>query len=306
MAECTQRETEIWAVGGGKGGVGKSFVISNVAQHLARSGCRIVLIDADLGGANLHSFFGIERPRTNLTDFFEKNLPLETLISETGVANLGLLVGALDSLATDQIRFSQKMKLFRHIRKLDADYILIDIGAGTHFHAIDSFLLADTLIAVAVPEIIAIENLYYFFKNVFYRRLVRTMAENGQKALITDTWKNRQQLGISNIRQLAHYLRHHSDAAAAVVESAVEGLQFNIVVNKVRRRHEIKVGYAIKSICAKYFGLRAVYSGYIEHDELVTRCINKRQPYLQSHAGSRCSGQIETVAERLIHRKAAR
>jgi len=39
------------------------------------------------------------------------------------------------------------MKLFRHIRKLDADCILIDIGAGTHFHAMDAFLLADTPIA---------------------------------------------------------------------------------------------------------------------------------------------------------------
>ena len=303
MAESLQRETQIWAVGGGKGGVGKSFVISNVAQHLARDGRRIVLIDADLGGANLHSFFGVDRPKTTLTDFFDKNAPLQSLISETGIDNLGLLVGALDSLATDHIRFSQKMKLFRHIRKLHADYILIDIGAGTHFHSVDSFLLADTLIAVVVPEIIAIENLYYFFKNVFYRRLVRTMAESGQKALITETWKKRHSLGIGNIRQLADYLRTRSEAVAAVVDAAADSLQFNIVVNKVRRRQEIKVGYAVRSICAKYFGLRAGYAGYIEYDELVSRCINKRQPYLQSHAGSRCSGQIEAVAEHLIHRK---
>ncbi|MGD8368347.1 MAG: AAA family ATPase [Desulfobacterales bacterium] len=306
MAESTPRETEIWAVGGGKGGVGKSFVISNVAQHLARSGRRIVLVDADLGGANLHSFFGVERPETTLSDFFEKSAPLESLIIETGIPNLGLLVGALDSLGTDHIPFSQKMKLFRHIRKLDADFILIDIGAGTHFHAVDSFLLADTLIAVVVPEIIAIENLYYFFKNVYYRKLVRTMAENGQKTLIAEVWKNRQKLGIGSVRQLAEHLQSRSQEAGKIVASAIRELRFNIVVNKIRRRQDIKVGYAVKSICSKYFGLMAAYSGYIEYDELVSWCINKRRPYLQSHSGSRCSGQLEAVAENLVQGRAMR
>jgi flagellar biosynthesis protein FlhG len=306
MSAISDRKAEIWAVGGGKGGIGKSFIISSVAQHLARKGSRIVLVDADLGGANLHSFFGVAKPRTTLTDFFEKSEPIEALISDTGVKNLGLLVGALNSLATDHIRFSQKMKLFRHIRKLDADHILIDIGAGTHFHAMDAFLLADTPIAVVVPEIIAIENLYYFLKNVFYRKLVRTMAESGQKALIADVWKNRQKLGIGNIQQLATHLRGHSAEIREIVDSALSALRFNIVVNKVRRRQDIKVGHAVKSICTKYFGLYAAYAGYIEYDELVSRCINKRRPYLQSHSGSRCGGQIEAVAENLIRGRAVR
>ncbi len=306
MTESKQRATEIWAVGGGKGGIGKSFIISNIAQYLARNARRVVLVDADLGGANLHSFFGIDRPRTTLTDFFENGASLESLVSETGIGNLGLLAGAVESVAADHIRFSQKMKLFRHIRKLDADYILIDIGAGTHFHAMDAFLLADTPIVVVVPEIIAIENLYYFIKNVSYRKLVRAMTEGGQRLVVEEAWKNRQQLGIANIRQLADHLRTRSDSARDIVDAAWTSLRFDIVVNKIRRRQEVRIGHAVRSIFMKYLGLSAGYTGYIEYDELVSWCINKRRPYLESHPGSKCSGQIEAVSENLLHRRSMR
>ncbi len=300
------KETKIWAVGGGKGGIGKSFIISSVAQCLARRGHRIVLLDADLGGANLHTFFGVDRPRATLTEFFERQIPLVSLVCDTGIPNLGLLIGALDTLAADHIRYSQKMKLFRHIRRLPADYVLIDIGAGTHFHTIDSFLLADTLVAAVVPELISVENLYYFLKSVFYRKLLRAMSENGWKTILFDSWKNRRALGIRNVKELTDYLRTQSPEIRGVIDEALSGFLFHIVVNKVRRRQEMKVGLGVRSICMKYFGLDAHYAGYIEHDELVSRSINKRQPYLQSHAGSRCSGQIEVVAENLLHQKAHR
>lgn len=52
----------IVAVGGGKGGAGKSLLAANLAIYLTTMGKRVVLLDADLGGANLHSFVGVERP----------------------------------------------------------------------------------------------------------------------------------------------------------------------------------------------------------------------------------------------------
>ena len=67
---------EIWAVGGGKGGTGKSFMASSMAIQLAQTGHRVTLIDADIGGANLHSYFGMTHPRVTLTEFFEKKFLL--------------------------------------------------------------------------------------------------------------------------------------------------------------------------------------------------------------------------------------
>src|SRR5574342_354126 len=58
----------IWAVGGGKGGVGKSVVAASLAAAIAGTGRRCAVIDVDLGGANLHTLLGVSRPRRTLSD----------------------------------------------------------------------------------------------------------------------------------------------------------------------------------------------------------------------------------------------
>ena len=63
------RAPRIWAVGGGKGGVGKTVVASSLAVALARSGVRCVAVDADFGAANLHTLLGVPEPRWVLRHF---------------------------------------------------------------------------------------------------------------------------------------------------------------------------------------------------------------------------------------------
>ena len=144
--ENSGKHCKIWAVGGGKGGTGKSFITSSMGTCLALKGSKTILLDADLGGANLHTFFGLNRPRYSLSDFFDKKIPLQDIIVHSGIAILGLVTGSLGSLDSEGINYAQKQKLFRHIRTLDADHILIDLGGGTHINTLDTFLLADRMI----------------------------------------------------------------------------------------------------------------------------------------------------------------
>src|SRR3989344_2793977 len=67
-----KRARGIWAIGGGKGGVGKSLISSSLAVSLARFGFRVIAIDLDLGAANLHTSLGIAPPATTLSDFFSR------------------------------------------------------------------------------------------------------------------------------------------------------------------------------------------------------------------------------------------
>ena len=106
---------EIWAIGGGKGGTGKSLITSTMGSYLSTIGRKVVFIDADLGGANLHSFLGVSKPRHSLSDFFERGLPLKEIIGYygNGKGRFGLVTGDINSMDSDKIKHTQKLKLFR-------------------------------------------------------------------------------------------------------------------------------------------------------------------------------------------------
>ena len=73
-SEDRVRAPRIWAIGGGKGGVGKSVIATNVAATIAGPGTSVALVDADLGGANLHTLLGVPSPKANLSDFISKRV----------------------------------------------------------------------------------------------------------------------------------------------------------------------------------------------------------------------------------------
>lgn len=156
---------DIWAVAGGKGGVGKSVVAANLAVAVARRGLRCLLIDADLGGGNQHTLFGIEAPRHTLDAFLQgEEKDLTHVASPTRYQGLSLVSAACDAIGAANPKHSQKQKLIRHFRKAPVDVVLLDLGAGTSFNTLDLFLTARVQLIVTTPELTAIQNAYGFIK----------------------------------------------------------------------------------------------------------------------------------------------
>lgn len=298
--------TEIWAVGGGKGGTGKSFLICNIATSLAKRGKKVVLIDVDFGGANLHSFFGISKQAKNLSDFFEKKAPLDELINECDIINLGVIVGPISSFQPDSIKYFQKVKLFNHIKKIDADIVLLDLGAGIHFNIIDSFLLADKKIVVTVPQITAVENMYTFLKNAFLRKLTRAFIDHKIKYIIDDAVKNKQKYKLGSIIRFVDFLKTRSDIAKDVVESELSAYCVHIIINQTRTNKDIVLGNSIKSVCVKYLGFKTKCVGYVEYDDTIPLSSNKQQVYLQAYPKSKCTAKIERITDNLLKDKQMR
>jgi Mrp family chromosome partitioning ATPase len=84
---------KIWAIGGGKGGVGKSLVTANLAICLALMGHKVAAIDLDLGGANLHTCLGVPIPDKTLSDYLSKKVrSLTELLTPTAIISLGARV----------------------------------------------------------------------------------------------------------------------------------------------------------------------------------------------------------------------
>lgn len=301
LSHAIKNEGELWAIGGGKGGSGKTFVTSNIGAYLATRGKKVILVDADFGGANLHSFVGLQHPQHCLSHFFEGQISLEDIITKTQLDNLGLLVGDIQSLSPDNIRFNQRMKLYRHILRLKAEYILIDVGAGSHRDMVDSFLLGDKMIVVCEPDVISIENMYQFVKNALFRKLKWTLRPHvSQELLIYFRGKpGMDKAPIRNLRELIGYLRG-IPGLNETIDRELDTFKIHIVINKARNAQDIQLGSTVKSFLFKYLDIKANYVGFIEYDDSVWKSARQRQVFMLTHPSSRCAKEIKTSTENLI------
>lgn len=297
----SKQHTTIWAVGGGKGGIGKSFLSSSMATCLALQGKKTILLDADLGGANLHNFFGLIRPRCSLTDFFEKKQPLQELLVHTGIANLQLITGSLGSLESESINYAQKQKLFRHIRTLEADNILIDLGGGIHLTTLDTFLLADKMIVVTVPEVTAIENMYQFIKSVYYRKLKAIFKAYNLSNLVQETWKSRAVYNIRSLKDLITHLSNNSERIAEIFNREMAGFVVQLILNEVRSSKDILTGENLKHVCVNFLGLRVQYAGYVSYDVAVQKNINNKEPFMLFNRLSPVVKEVREVTENIVN-----
>jgi flagellar biosynthesis protein FlhG len=300
-----EKEGEIWAVAGGKGGTGKSFIAASLGTHLAKRGKRVVLVDFDLGGANLHTFLGFSKPKKSLTDFFEGGVPLTDLALKTDVQNLSLITGDNHSLSSDNIKFTQKLKLFRQIIKLNAQHIVIDLGAGTDNNILDTFLIADKMIAILMLEVIAIENFYHFIKNALFRRIKASLKDYGFREILQHIWDRRESYGIKNIRELIDYLKTSFPYLGTILTKEVNAFKIYLVMNQTRNIQDIYVGTAIKSVLFKYLGIHIIYAGYIEYNDLVWRSVRERRPFMLHYLTTPCAKEIEVLSANLIQGKEA-
>jgi len=297
------QEGEIWAIGGGKGGTGKTFITSCLGTCLAKRGRRVVLVDMDIGGANLHSFIGISRPQKSLTDFFESGMSLADVAVRTEVENMALITGDIYSITSDTIKFTQKMKLFRQLMKLNAQNILVDLGAGSHLNTLDTFLIADKMIAVLVPEIIAIENMYHFVKNALFRKVKKSLKEYGFREIAQHIWDGRQSYGIKNLKEFIDYLKESFPYLGTILDQELAGFKITLILNMVRAEQDIILGASIKSVLTKYLGVPVQFSGSLAYDDAVWKSVRERKPFMLNYLSSSCAKAIEVLADNLTEGK---
>lgn len=298
-----EKKCEIWTVGGAKGGTGKSFISSNMAIHLAQSGKKATLIDMDIGGANLHSFLGIEQPKKSLTLFFEKKTPLEELKVKSGIKNLSFIAGDINSIASDSIRHFQKQKLFRHIEKLESEVVIVDIGPGSHNIFIDTFLIANKKIAVLLPEVLSVENLYHFIKNALFRQLKNTLQPHELKEFVKSVWERKEKHEINNLWELITWLKSNFPFLEGILNEMLSNFKIYFILNKIMNRQDIALGAFIKSGFARFLDLDTYYLGFVEYDENVITAYKKQEPFLKFSSTSSTAEQLRVLVRNLLQGK---
>ncbi|HHQ49526.1 MAG TPA: MinD/ParA family protein [Acidobacteria bacterium] len=289
----------IWAIGGGKGGVGKSVLAVNLAITLARRGLDVTLIDMDLGGANDHTLLGMPPPRRRLEDFLERRAgALADAITPTGTGGLGLIAGS--GFGGANTPYAQKERLIRHLRKLPTRYVLLDLGAGTAYNVLDFFVAADLGIVVTVPEHTSVENANAFLRAAFFRRLARSPETRPVRDLVRELFRPSGNGASPSPRQVLESPDALLAEAARRANAALAGFRPAIVVNQVRLPREQELPAQMAGAVREYFGIGAFGAGALPSDRLVTQSVRDRRPVVEAYPGGAFSSGVATVAETLL------
>jgi len=292
----------IWAVGGGKGGVGKSVIATNLGVAVARLGQHCVLVDADLGGANLHTMMGLPSPKTSLSSLFNhESASLGNLVTPTGVPNLGLISGADALLDMANPKHSQKLKLIRQLMTLNADVIVLDLGAGSSFNVVDFYNAAHSSILVIAPTPTSIENAYHFLNVALQRRFRQAVIKAEVAALADRALAEKHAHGIRSIRDLVRYITREAPEAGLAIHTAMASLRPKLIVNQVRREEDLHLCDKIAEACRNFFGVVIEPLGAIRNDDRIIDSILAKKPLLSSQPNCQFSTVIDGMARRLIH-----
>jgi flagellar biosynthesis protein FlhG len=294
---------QIWAIGGGKGGVGKSVVSTVLAFWLARMGKRTVLVDVDLGGANLHTLLGIKSPLKTLNDFItKKSEALEDICIDTEAQNLRLISGASDVLSLANPHFSQKVKLINHFSRLDADYVMLDLGAGTSFNVLDFFLAANKKIIVLTPEPTSIQNAYIFIRNAVYRKLSRLSSKTPSlQALIKTAMDPKNVLKIRTVKELLQFIEESGGKDVMdVLQKEIENIRLTVITNMARDNKEKNAGRIVQIVAEKYLTVQSTELFSVSYDRQISAMVSDMAPLINLDQSSHAFADIYEIVSKLL------
>lgn len=299
----------IIAIGGGKGGVGKSFISSSISIFLAQLGYQTLAIDLDLGGANLHTSLGLPLSQKGINEFIlDPNLNLEDVMQTTHWPNLKLISGSSEAVDVANVDETQRSRIMSAIYRHKTDFVILDLSAGSHHSTLDFFLMAKHKVVVFTPEPSSIENAYRFLKASFFRKLRRYEHQLQLKSQIDELLNNRGTHGIKNPNDLIKALVAREPVLGLKLKNIMSDLGFRIVLNQARTRQEVEMGMALQSVCNKYFGFPCDFLGGLEYDNAVWQSLRQKHHLLMANRQSHLYAQLMAIARKIAkpqHHKAA-
>ncbi len=284
----------IISVASGKGGVGKSVVAANLALILAQSKKQVVLADLDIGGADAHVLLGLLNPTLTLTDFLARRVEqLDALAQSLPIhPSLRIIPGTGDTLATANMSYSQKRRLIRNFQAIRADVVVADIGAGTSYHALDFFLMADHHIAVATPDPTSVLDLYRFIKLAAIRRVLSMFL---MRDVMAEGLANRD---YSSVEEVLDVAGKTDESGRSVAEATLRAFQPALILNRVSGRARVNV-LQLKKLLKEYVGGDLTLLGEIPDDPAMEQAVRAYVPVVQHAPSSPAAVALTKTAEAL-------
>lgn len=282
------------SVGSGKGGTGKSMVLANLAMLLAKSGKKVCVVDLDIGGANAHILFGLFEPKRTLTDYLTRKVESLADIVHTFNSFYGLQIipGTGDTLQTANMTFQEKTRLLRALRELQADIVLIDVGAGTSYHSLDFFMAADLQICVTMAEPTSIMDFYRFIQLATIRKALTGFLSQSE---VSKALKKHNFQTIIEVFDLAEKVQVGSRLK---IQDDLKSFHPLLIINRVTAGSKLNT-LKLKKLVSKYLGIYLPELGEIPADEIVSEALHSYMPVCEYAPRSASAEALSAITDKL-------
>ena len=250
----------------GKGGVGKSNIAAALSFALADFGKRVVLIDADLGMANLDILCGVDNARYNISHLIDGSRNLNEILvhfrtspratSQNGA--VALLPGGVGLKNIADLDDNDMERLFESLSGLESmsDYLIMDAGAGIHKGVLSFAYASEITILVTTPEPTSIRDAYGVIKSL-------------------------------------------GAAAWESIEGATTGLM--LVVNMASSSREAaEVAERIRLASMQFLGNAPIYLGYVLRDDAIEQSVKARKIFYRTDPEASASICVRNLAGELL------
>ncbi len=302
LASEESRRFEVWAFGGGKGGTGKSAMAASVGFQLSRLGKRVVLVDADFGGANLHTCLGIAPPPRSLLDLVrEGGTVADEYALSTPYPNLRLIGGRVDEGA-GALPVGWAARLSTALRALPVDLVILDLGAGVAPETIEVLNMADVKIMVSVPEPSSIENVVSLLRSLCLQRLVQRLPSNAVRRRLLAIQSGEAVARVRGVPDILREIEEVDPSLLGAARALTEEMVITLVTNQVRDDADRRFGAQTAAVVRRHFGLPMTYAGFVHHDDAVWRTLRRGKMFMVDASRSRAAEDIRRLARNLLQR----
>lgn len=270
------------------------MLLCNLALLLAKKGKKVCLVDLDIGGADAHLFFGLFTPKHSLSDFLTRKVDTIQDVVHTfySLNGLQLIPGTGSTLQTANMSFQEKQRLLRSLKTLDADVLLIDVGAGTSYHSLDFFMFGDIQLCVTLPEPTAIMDFYGFLQLSTIRKVLGSFLSSSE---VSATLKKRGFESLSEVLELAE------ETQPGAREKAQQALRYFhplLVINRDITNGKVNKT-KLKQMVAKYLGIEIPSLGNIPEDKNIAEALKAYMPVCELNPDAPASVAMSQMADKL-------
>lgn len=292
---------QILPIASGKGGVGKSLLSANLAIALGQAGKKVVLADLDLGASNLHLALGHNVKNNSIGTYLTDKSTFQSIIEPTEYDNVSFIAGDSQIPGLTTLKAAQKTKLLRNFHSIDADFLILDLGAGTHQIILDMFLQSPQGILVTAPTVTATLDGYLFLKNSVFRLLNTTYKRGSAGHQYLEQLKtNSDAMKSIYIPKLVDQLSVVDPVNTGLFKTRMNQFKPRLVMNMIDDPKDADRAQRIRNSCSQYLGMDLEYLGLMYRDQLQDKALSSRLPVIIYKPNCVLSQAIYRIAEKVI------